>query len=106
MKQIEAGSETHSLSIVFKDENNDFVVPTTASYKIYCITTDTIVVDTTSLIPSSKITVNLTGDMVVLQDSDNAKERKRICVYATDNQNRDLVKCIEYEVIATECYCG
>lgn len=107
MKQIEAGNETHSLTIEFKDELNEFTIPTTVSYKVYCITTKTVLVDTTSLAPASIITLNLTGDMVALQVSTNKKERKRVCITAVDSDTRTLNKCIEYEVISTEdCFCG
>ncbi len=107
MKQIEDGNETHTLTIEFKDENNDYVVPASVSYKVYCVTTDTLLVDTTALTPASTITLNLTGDMVTLQEATNVKEVKRICVTSIDSEDRTLNKCFEYEVIdAGDCSCG
>ena len=107
MKQIEAGDESHTVVMTFKDNDNEFMIPTVVSYKVYNVTEETVVAGPTSLTPATQIEVDLTGAMVALIDSTNTKELHRICVTATDAFLNEYPRCIEYEVIpATECDCG
>lgn len=106
MFQIPKNDEWHTLYLVFKDEDNEFDAPATVSYRVYCVTTQTLLVDLTSLTPASEISIALTGDLVTIQNTDNKRERRRVCVYAEDSNGRSVTKCIEYEVLNTEdCDC-
>lgn len=107
MKQIEAGNESYTLYIDFRDEYNEFDTPISVSYKMYSVTTETIIVTTTSLTPDKEIELPLTGNLVALQVATNLKELNRICVTAVSSDSRTITNCIEYEVIPnSECYCG
>jgi hypothetical protein len=107
MKQIKAGNESTTLKISFYNQDSNLYVPTSISYKVYCVTTATEIVASTSISPASRVTIDLIGDLVALQDSTNKKELKRVCLTIVDDRGYDLNDCYHYEVIANEdCSCG
>lgn len=107
MKQIKEGNESTTLKISFYNQDSNLYTPTSISYKVYCVTTETVVKTATSLSPASRVTIDLTGDLVALQDSTNEKEVKRVCLTIVDDRGYSLSDCYHYEVIKNEdCSCG
>jgi hypothetical protein len=107
MKQIVNGDESYAVDFIFYDGKGDKSVPASVSYSVYCLKTKTEILPETPLTPDYSITISLNGDLVVLQDSSNKREKKRICVYVTDSSGNSFTRTYEYEVIAsTGLYCG
>ena len=90
LSTINEGS-TGYLTIAFKDNAGVAVVPTTAQYRVDCITTGVALRALTSLTPASSIQVILTATDTAIQQQTNVQELKRVTVLAnyggTDNDN-------------------
>lgn len=107
MKQIEEGNERYLIEVSFYNKNNDAQLPSSVSYSVYCVTTETNILTDVSISPDYIMDINITGDMVVLQDSTNKRELKSICIEAVDINGNTLYESYEYEVIqATSITCA
>lgn len=107
MKQIEEGNGIYLIEVSFYNKNNDLQLPSSVSYSVYCITTETVIATDVSLTPDYIMNINITGDMVTIQDSTNKKELKRVCIKIIDDNGNTLYKSCEYEVIqATSITCA
>ena len=68
--------------------------PTTASYRLDCLSTGTVLQDWTSLTPAVSITIPITATNNAIQDNSNRYEKKQLTVAAnpdTATQEREYV---------------
>lgn len=107
MKQIPEGNESHKITMTFKDQHGEFLLPVSVAYKLYNVTESSLTTNSTALTPAVTIELSLAGSFVALVDSVNTKERNRVCITVVDGDSNTYTDCIEYEVIpASECACG
>jgi hypothetical protein len=87
-----------SLNVKPRDDSGAAVTPTTARYKISCLTTGRSIRSYTTLTASSEMTIAITPDDNVIVTDGNRLERRQVQVqteYDTDNQN---VFVYEYDI--------
>ena len=68
--------------------------PTTAKYRLDCLTTCKVLKDWTTLTPAESISIAITATENAMQDEWNTREKKQLTVASdpdTDTQTRDVV---------------
>jgi hypothetical protein len=73
---------TAYLSVSFYDKSGVLAIPTSASYRIDCITNGVEVKDDTALTPGTTIEITLSSYDNEIIDGDNATEKRRVTVSA------------------------
>lgn len=89
---------TAYVTATFKDKAGASAAPTSARYRIDCVTTGTMVRDWTTIAsPAAAQEITLTPSDTAIQTSSNATETKRITVEATYGAGDQVVD--EYDVL-------
>jgi hypothetical protein len=81
--------QSATLTFVFADEDDEVTEPTTARYRIDCLTTGRVVRDWTTLTVATSVEVAITPDDTAILVNRNPSERKQVVVqsnYGTDEQ--------------------
>lgn len=81
--------QSATVNIVFQDDEEALVVPTTLRYRIDCLTTGRTVRDWTTLTPASTVAIPITPSDNAILNTRNASERKQMVIqtdYGTDDQ--------------------
>ena len=74
---------TAYLTVSFTDKDGNAAVPSSASYRIDCLTTGQEVKDDTALTPASSIEITLSAADNAIITQTNAIERRLVTVWAT-----------------------
>ena len=85
----EGSSKT--LSVSFFDDANAAATPESVSYRIDCLTTNTVMRDATPITPASTINIALTPADNAIVDQTNSRELRRVTVIATYNGGADAL---------------
>lgn len=92
--------KTHWLTASFKDKNGVDAIPTSAQYRIDCLTTGAAVRALTVLTPAASIEIKLTPDDVSIEDVANTNEIKRVTLLAIYGDDSDQIpEQYDYRVI-------
>lgn len=94
---------TAYLTVAFFDKTGAAAVPASATYRIDCLTTGTVILDDTALTPAASIEITITPTQNRIITAANAQETRRVTVKATyagseqDNREYDYqVKNLAY----------
>ncbi len=88
----------HTVRVAWKDGDGVAVTPTSARYRIDCITTNTNTLDWQSIAADSTVTIDIPGSANEIQDSTNDSEVRQITVQANAGQPNQRTVVGEYVV--------
>lgn len=94
---INEGS-SHTLNIAFFDQDGVAMTPSSASYEVLCLTTETVVRASTALAPlASSVDLLLDATDNALQDSvTNDTEKRRVVVTSANADSEPYVDAYDY----------
>jgi len=81
----------------FRD-NDTALAPTTASYRVDCLTTGKVLTDWTTLTPAASIAISITPTENAIQDDSNRTEKKQITVSADPDTTTQVRGTVTYKV--------
>lgn len=87
-----------------KDSAGATVVPTTLRYRVDCVTTQTAVLEWTTLTPAASVTINVAAALNSIVNEANSVETKRITVQADYGTSGQVVGLHEYDVLNSDFY--
>lgn len=100
METIQAGAKAW-LEVSWLDKNDDPATPISASYKVYCSTTDTLIRDTTALTPASSIEIEMAATDTAMQSASNKIEVRKVCVSSNFGTGDDRLDIYRFKVLRT-----
>jgi len=95
LKQKEGSSFTATAFFRLDDAAN---APTTASYRIDCLSTGKVLQDWTSLTPAVSNTIAITATHNAIQNQSNKFEKKQISVAANPDTATQVRESVEYKI--------
>lgn len=88
------------LDVTFRNRSNQPEAPTSATYKITCMTTGTVIVPEAAISPvSSAVTITISSEQNRIINQGNARERRLVTVVAAYGVGDALPDEMEYEVV-------
>lgn len=87
------------VTFVFKDSRGVPRVPDTVHYKLVCLTTDTVLVDWTTLTPAASLDLEIGSSLNRIIDDANPAERKELTVEANQDTERAWNQVATYRVL-------
>lgn len=90
--------QSATITITFQDDDGTIVTPTTARYRIDCLTTKQEVRDWTTITPASTVTIAITpSDNAIISDR-NDTERKQMVIQTDHGTDDQAVEYSEWTV--------
>jgi hypothetical protein len=73
-----------TLTVSFFDDAGQPAAPASVSYRVDCLTSKSVVVNDTQVLPSAVVSIALSGVATAMVNAANSREKRRVTVTATD----------------------
>jgi len=91
-------SSSGSVTAYFRDSSNAAEIPTTAQYRVDCLTTAKQLQDWTSLTPAISISIPITSTHNYIQTDSNDWELKQMTVAANKGTSTQTIDTVQWKV--------
>ena len=90
--------------VTFKDVDGALIVPTSCRYRVDCVTTQTTIIDWTSVAADSTVNITIPSSANDIVNDRNTVEQKRITVQGNHGQTDQMNQWLDYDVTVSEFY--
>ena len=92
------------IRVTFKDADGVAVTPSNCRYRVDCVTTQTTIIDWTSVSAASSVDITIPSSANDIVNTHNTVETKRVTVQGNHGLTDQMNNWIDYDVVASEFY--